>query len=51
MNVTVVIVDDEPVARAGLRDMLSEVGWLTIVGEAAEGPAAVQAIKTVGVRG
>ena len=47
MNVTVVIVDDEPVARGGLRDMLSEVGWLTIVGEAADGPAAVHAINTL----
>ena len=47
MNVTVVIVDDEPVARAGLRDLLSDVGWLTIVGEAADGPAAVVAINTL----
>ncbi|MEP7000554.1 MAG: LytTR family DNA-binding domain-containing protein [bacterium] len=47
MRVSVLIADDEPVARAGLRDMLSDVGWLTIVGEAADGPAAVQAINTL----
>jgi two-component system LytT family response regulator len=27
--------------------MLSDVGWLTIIGEAADGPAAVQAINTL----
>lgn len=47
MNVSVLIADDEPVARAGLRDMLSDVAWLTIVGEAADGPAAVKAIDTL----
>jgi two-component system LytT family response regulator len=45
MKVTALIVDDEPVARAGLRTMLAETSWLTIVGEAANGPAAVQAIN------
>ena len=43
--VSVVIADDEPVARLGLRDMLSAVPWLSIVGEAASGPAAVEAIN------
>ena len=47
MNVTVLIADDEPVARAGLRDMLSDIAWLTIVGEVGDGPAAVQAINTL----
>lgn len=42
--VTVLIADDEPVARAGLRDMLGGIEWLTIVGEAANGLAAVDAI-------
>lgn len=32
-------------ARAGLREMLSSVGWLTIVGEASNGPAAAEAIE------
>jgi two-component system LytT family response regulator len=43
-RVSVVIADDEPVARAGLRDMLAAESWLAIVGEAASGPAAVDAI-------
>lgn len=47
MNVTTLIVDDEPVARAGLRDMLDAVEWVTCVGEAANGPAAVQALDTL----
>ena len=45
MNVTALIVDDEPVARAGLRDMLGAVDWVTVAGEAASGPAAVEAIN------
>jgi two-component system, LytTR family, response regulator len=45
MKVTTLIADDEPVARAGLRDMLAGVEWLTCVGEAASGPAAVDAIN------
>jgi two-component system LytT family response regulator len=43
--VTVVIADDEPVARAGLRDMLGAASWLTVVGEAANGPAAIETIN------
>ncbi len=45
MTITVVIADDEPVARSGLRDMLAEVAWLTVVGEADSGPAAVEVIN------
>jgi two-component system LytT family response regulator len=44
-KVTVLVADDEAVARAGLRDMLSGVSWLTVVGEAANGLAAVEAIN------
>jgi two-component system LytT family response regulator len=47
VNVTTLIVDDEPVARAGLRAMLRSIEWLTVVGEAADGPAAVRAIDAV----
>ena len=43
-HVTVVIADDEPIARAGLRAMLSTFKWLTIVGEAANGAAALEMI-------
>lgn len=45
MRVSVLIADDEPVARAGLADMLAEVEWVECVGEAASGPAAVEAIN------
>lgn len=41
---SVVIADDEPVARAGLRDMLGNVEWLRVVGEAANGLAAAEMI-------
>ncbi|MFI5312046.1 MAG: LytR/AlgR family response regulator transcription factor, partial [Gemmatimonadales bacterium] len=47
MKVTALIADDEPVARAGLRDMLAAMDWVTVVGEAANGPAAVEAINTL----
>lgn len=44
MTVRVVIADDEPLARAGLRDLLAAHRWLTVVAEASNGPAAVEAI-------
>ena len=44
VKVTTLIVDDEPVARAGLREMLRTVEWVTIVGEASNGPAAAEMI-------
>ena len=47
MKVSVLIVDDEPVARAGLRHMLAAIEWVTCVGEAANGPAAVAAINAL----
>jgi two-component system LytT family response regulator len=43
--ITTLIVDDEPIARAGLRDMLAGVDWVTCIGEAATGPSAVEAIN------
>jgi two-component system LytT family response regulator len=46
-TVRVLVADDEPVARAGLRDMLAAFDWLTVVGEAASGPAAVEAIDSM----
>ncbi|HTD27872.1 MAG TPA: LytTR family DNA-binding domain-containing protein, partial [Xanthomonadaceae bacterium] len=42
-----VIVDDEPAARAGMRHMLSEVEWIECIGEAANGPAAIEAIDSL----
>lgn len=44
MKVTTLIVDDEPVARAGLREMLRAIEWVEVIGEAANGPAAVESI-------
>lgn len=43
-RVTALIADDEPVARAGLRALLADVAWIDCVGEAANGPAALDAI-------
>jgi two-component system, LytTR family, response regulator len=45
MKVRTLVVDDEPVARAGLRAMLTAFEWVSIVGEAADGPSAVQMIN------
>jgi two-component system, LytTR family, response regulator len=46
-KVTTLIADDEPVARAGLRQMLSAFDWITCIGEAPHGLAAVEAINTL----
>ena len=43
-KVTALVVDDEPAARAGLRDILSSIDWLTVIGEASDGPSAVEKI-------
>ena len=40
------VVDDEPIARAGLKGMLGAFDWVEVVGEAADGPSAVRAIET-----
>ena len=45
MKVTAFVADDEPVARAGLRAMLSDFDWVTVVGEAADGESAVKEIE------
>jgi two-component system, LytTR family, response regulator len=42
--ITALIVDDEPVARAGMQRMLTDIEWISCVGEASSGPAAVEAI-------
>lgn len=42
--VRVLIADDEPLARAGLRHLLGGIDWLQCVGEAADGPAVVAAV-------
>lgn len=43
-RVTAVVADDEPFARSGLKRMLAEFDWIDCVGEAASGPAAIEAI-------
>jgi len=45
--VSALIADDEAIARAGLRDLLTRCDWIEGVGEAASGPAAVEAIDTL----
>jgi two-component system LytT family response regulator len=42
-----VIVEDEPQARASLRDYAGEVEWLTLVGEAGDGKEAIRVIDSV----
>jgi two-component system LytT family response regulator len=42
--VTALIVDDEPLARAKLREMLADEEWILCVGDAADGESAVRAI-------
>ena len=47
MKVTALVVDDEPIARAGLKGMLTTFDWIEVVGEAGDGEAAVRAIETL----
>lgn len=44
MKVTTFVVDDEPVARAGLRAMLLAFDWVQVIGEAADGESALREI-------
>jgi two-component system LytT family response regulator len=46
-TVSALIVDDEPIARAGLRHALAEHDWLRVIGEAASGPAALEQIDAL----
>ncbi|GAA3462823.1 response regulator [Saccharothrix longispora] len=45
--IRVVIVDDHPVVRDGLRGMLASAGDLEVVGEAADGAEAVAVVRAV----
>lgn len=47
MKVTALVVDDEPIARAGLKSMLSAFDWVDVIGEASDGQSAVRAIETL----
>ena len=45
MPIRALIVDDEPLARTGVRQLVEPLDDVTIVGEAADGPEAVQQIE------
>lgn len=45
MLVKTVIVEDEPLARKTLRDLVGATTWLKLVGEAADGVSAIQTIE------
>jgi two-component system LytT family response regulator len=47
VKVTTLVVDDEPVARAGLKGMLAAFDWLEVIGEAVDGRSAARAIETL----
>ena len=44
MLVTSLIVEDEPLARKTLRDLIAATSWLTIIGEAGDGVTAIRQI-------
>ena len=44
MKVTTLVVDDEPIARAGLKGMLAAFDWIEVIGEAADGQSAARAM-------
>lgn len=43
-RVTALIADDEAPARKRLRDLLSTVSWVELLGECADGPATIEAV-------
>lgn len=47
MKVSALVVDDEPIARAGLKGMLTAFDWIEVIGEAADGESAVRKIDTL----
>ena len=47
MKVRTFVVDDEPIARAGLRAMLLAFEWVEVIGEAGDGESAVAAIESL----
>lgn len=44
MKVTALIVEDEPLARASLRELVDEIDWIEAVDEVADGKAAIRFI-------
>ena len=47
MKVRTLVVDDEPLAREGLRAMLTAFDWIEVIGEASDGEAAVEMIDAL----
>lgn len=47
MKTRALIVEDEPIARDQLRDLVSEIDWIECIGEAADGRTAVDLIDTL----
>lgn len=45
LPLTALIVDDEPLARQGIRDLLADDPSVTIAGEAGDGPSALAAVE------
>jgi DNA-binding NarL/FixJ family response regulator len=45
MSIRLVIADDHPVMRKGMRTLLEDSGWIEIVGEAATGKEALQMVQ------
>lgn len=50
-EIRILLVDDHPVVRAGLRAMLTEFEGFTVVAEAPEGAAAVKEVQRLAVLG
>ena len=46
-SIRVILADDHPVVRAGIRDALKELPGVEVVGEASEGRAAIELVKSV----
>ncbi len=45
MKTRALIVEDEPIARARLRELLGQIDWIECIGEAADGKSAVRMIE------
>ena len=45
MKVRALVVDDEPIARAGLERLLTDVSWIERIGEADSGRSAVESLE------
>lgn len=43
-RITALIADDEAPARKRLRDLLSTVAWIEVIGDCADGPATIEAV-------